>query len=180
MKLYIDTTNQFIIFVLINNDRIINSKIINTNRNQSEKFIDELDLFLKSNNTNIDSIQDFFFANGPGSFTGIRVGLSFAKALLVSKKVNIYTINTLHTLVDNFVDSESIIDARGGKYYYVKVLNNKFNKPQLLEKSDVILENKNINTYENSISKIPDNVLHLIENEIYSLDISSLYVKEAF
>lgn len=175
MNLFIDTTGSYLIMIIFNK-KIIDEKIIITNNNQAEIFIDELNSFLKSNNLDLINIENFFFAKGPGSFTGIRVGLTFAKALKASGFKHIYTINSLQLLLTN--NSKAIIDARGKRYYYQELNDNIYSNPQII--TEDIIDFNSVNTYEKNLLNIKDNLLKLIELNEYSDDLNPLYLKEAF
>jgi tRNA threonylcarbamoyladenosine biosynthesis protein TsaB len=178
MNIFIDTSNSYIIFVVFDDDNVIVSKTIKTNRNQAEIFFDEYENFLKEDNLKIDDFNAFYFGAGPGSFTGIRVGLSIAKALKVSGHDNVYTINSLYLLVDDYQNSKVAIDARGNKSYYLELQDEKETKYGLFNNDDLNLEKAK--TYDNSLSKIPDNVIKAINHGKYSEKIESVYLKKAF
>ena len=178
MNLFVDTTNSYIILALFN-DRLIAQTIVETNKNQSEIFFNVLDSFLVENNTAINNIENYYFAAGPGSFTGIRVGLSFAKALLCSGKKNVFTISSLDMLFDNYHNSKAIIDARGDKYY-LKEINNGVFGPVKLVSCDEINNPDEYCSYANSCAQIPFNVVELVKLKKYSSTIDSIYVKDAF
>lgn len=173
MNLFVDTTSKYLIFVLFDKE-IIDQNFLQTNNNQAEIFLDELDHFLKKNKCSIENIDNFYFAQGPGSFTGIRVALSFAKALKVSGYPNIYTINSLHLLINNY-DDQAIIDARGNKSYYY---NNK-TKEMAIYPNDELIES-NYLTYDNNHLNIPLNLLRIVNEKLYSSKIEATYIKEAF
>ncbi|MDL2211495.1 tRNA (adenosine(37)-N6)-threonylcarbamoyltransferase complex dimerization subunit type 1 TsaB [Erysipelotrichaceae bacterium OttesenSCG-928-M19] len=178
MNLYIDTSSSYLIFSLFDK-KVKDYHLIETNKNQSEIFIESLNTFLNNNNITLKDINNFFFARGPGSFTGIRVGLTFAKALKSSGYNNIYTISSLEVLMNDFSYSQAIIDARGQKYYYQEVKNEVFSQPKIIETASIT----NLNdycTYENSLTKIIENVVELVKIERYSSDIYSEYIKDAF
>lgn len=175
MNLFIDTTGTYLIMILFN-EKIIAEKITETHNNQAEIFIDDLNDFLNDNQLSLKDIEKFFFAKGPGSFTGIRVGLTFAKALRSSGFNNVYTINSLQLLLAN--NSKAIIDARGQRYYYQELIDNIYSKPQIIEAQ--LIEINNMNTYENSLNEIKTNLLHLVKEEEYTDDLNPLYLKEAF
>jgi len=50
-------------------------------QNQSEELLSEVDLLLKKNGINKKSIDKLVVISGPGSYTGLRVGISTANAL---------------------------------------------------------------------------------------------------
>ncbi len=59
------------------------------------KFLD--DLLLKTG-FQIDDIKGIILTTGPGSFTGLRIGMSFAKAFSLSKNIELKGINSLYAL----------------------------------------------------------------------------------
>ena len=80
------------------------------------KYIDEILKELKLNPNDIDNI---LVVNGPGSFTGLRIGVSIAKTYAYLLKKNVYQISSLRALalsIDNNIVI-SIIDAKKNKYY---------------------------------------------------------------
>lgn len=173
MKLFVDTTSKYLIFILFT-DKIIDTAFIETSNNQAEIFLDDLDAFLKTNNLTLNEITEFYFASGPGSFTGIRVALSFAKALKVSGFTNIFTINSLHLLI-NEPDDKSLIDARGKKSYFY---DNTTKQMGLFLNDD--LADYDYLTYDNNYENIPNNVLRLVKEGLFTPDIKAIYIKEAF
>jgi len=177
MNLFVDTSNKYILLSLFD-EEVHDYKIIEANRNQAEIFVPSLNTFLHENNQSIETIDHFYFTKGPGSFTGVRVGLTYAKALKVSGYNNIHTINTLYTLLDSIENAQSIIDARGQKYYYQSVIDGVFQQPQLIAYDQVDLDK--VNTYENTLQQIPSNLVELVNNHLYDDDLDILYIKEAF
>jgi tRNA threonylcarbamoyl adenosine modification protein YeaZ len=178
MNLYVDTSNAFIIFVLFNQDNIFRERIIKSNRNQSEIFVDEISNFLLENDLYLKDIDNFFFAKGPGSFTGVRVGLSYAKALKVSGYNNIYTINSLYSLIDIDQNMDAYIDARGNKSYYIKSQNSTFSDSNIIDNEEINFEQ--CQSYETALSLIPNNIRKIYNNKLYDDNLDILYLKQAF
>jgi tRNA threonylcarbamoyladenosine biosynthesis protein TsaB len=71
--------------------------------------------------TRARSIERVAVVIGPGSFTGLRIGLSFAKGLHAAGGMDIVPIDSLHLLALPFLDSYervcALIDARRGEVY---------------------------------------------------------------
>ncbi len=95
------------------------------------------DLKLKLNSINVILLN-----RGPGSFTGLRVGIAFAKALSFSFGAKVLTMTTPELLafeaggVGDFVYKE---DAQNSEYYFAVLKDLKFTvEPHLLRKSDQI------------------------------------------
>ena len=63
---------------------------------------------LTGNGYNISSLDSIAVSSGPGSYTGLRVGLSTAKGLCYALKIPLITINTLEIMA--FSAKEQAID----------------------------------------------------------------------
>ncbi|AGJ90573.1 tRNA (adenosine(37)-N6)-threonylcarbamoyltransferase complex dimerization subunit type 1 TsaB [Mycoplasma putrefaciens] len=129
MNLFIDTTNWKLIFILERDNKIIDYLIIKDNKKISDIAIDQLKLFLYKNNLTIKDVGSFYLTKGPGSYTGVRVGLTIVKTLkTLNNNIKVYLINSLlFQAGKNKV--LSLLDARSNKYYlavydHFKVLEN--------------------------------------------------------
>ena len=89
-SLYINTSNQLLEICFKNNDKIVDF-ISDGKKSQSEEIIDAISSTL--NGTKISDL-DFIVVNvGPGSFTGIRLGLSVIKGFLIATNTSVICIN---------------------------------------------------------------------------------------
>ncbi len=89
----------------------------------SETLMPMIDYALKSVKMDISDIDLYAVSQGPGSFTGIRIGVSAIKALAYATNKKVYGINTLKALAYNLSCMESIkivpiMDARRSQVYY--------------------------------------------------------------
>jgi len=81
MILYIDTSKPETKIALFENGRVLAEKVWLSVKNQSEELLSEINkIILKENKTKSD-IFKIVVVTGPGSYTGLRVGLSTANAL---------------------------------------------------------------------------------------------------
>jgi tRNA threonylcarbamoyl adenosine modification protein YeaZ len=80
-----------------------------------------IDEALKNVKADKKDLQAIFVTNGPGSFTGIRIGLATAKGLCIGLRIPIYYTDTLTLLATNVYGTErnilAIIDARMNEAY---------------------------------------------------------------
>lgn len=87
----------------------------------SEMLLPTIDYVLKSTKTAIQDVDAFALAQGPGSFTSLRIGMSVVKGLALKNKVPIIPIPTLDGLASNLSYSHllicPLIDARKGEVY---------------------------------------------------------------
>ena len=87
----------------------------------SEMLIPTIDYVLRSTKISIHDVDAFALAQGPGSFTALRIGMSVVKGLALKNKVPIIPIPTLDGLAHNLSYSNllicPLIDARKGEVY---------------------------------------------------------------
>ncbi len=75
--------------------------------NHSEELISLVDKLLAKHSLAMSDIKELVIATGPGSFVGIRVGITFVKALsLVYPNLNIYAPNWLEILLEKNREAE--------------------------------------------------------------------------
>lgn len=68
----------------------------------SERLMPQIDTGLRQSKLSLDDIDLICVATGPGSFTGIRIGLATAKGLCMGKQIPLFAVNTLELLAYNF------------------------------------------------------------------------------
>ena len=100
----------------------------NVGQNTSSKLMPTVEEAFKKSNIKPRDIDKVFVVNGPGSFTGIRVGLTVCKTLSWTLKIPVVPISSLEVMASGFDENViSLIDARRGYVYaggYDKDLNN--------------------------------------------------------
>lgn len=129
ISLFIDTSTNHLIVGLYENEKNIFLDNENTTNDLSSKVLPTLKNALEESNLSLNKIDKLYVVNGPGSFTGIRVGVTIAKTLAYSLNKKIYPISELMLLSTTQTDKNyivPIIDARRGYVYgaiYDKNLN---------------------------------------------------------
>jgi tRNA threonylcarbamoyladenosine biosynthesis protein TsaB len=88
--------------------------IENTQSNQHSDFIHQaLALLMKRNQMSLNQISHLVVDQGPGSFTGVRVGVTVAKTLGYSLNIRLYTLSSLHALKKKQDPSSSLYALNG-------------------------------------------------------------------
>lgn len=115
------STSSNIASVAISKDtECIKELNINNNKTHSETLIPLINELLNETNIKLQDIDLIACDNGPGSFTGIRIGISTVKAIAESLNVPVIAVSSLEGLAYNIHDSEcicSLIDARNNQVY---------------------------------------------------------------
>ena len=143
--LAIDTSTTHSSCAVMDNNNIVGDFSINQSMSHNEILLVMVDEMLKKLNIDIEDIDLFVAVTGPGSFTGIRIGVTVVKALAMALNKPIVAVNTLEALSFGvFSDKKKIplIDARGERVYYgvYEGVNNKNIIPPALLTIDELLE----------------------------------------
>tara|TARA_B100001250_G_C19462394_1_gene640804 strand:+ start:125 stop:502 length:378 start_codon:yes stop_codon:yes gene_type:complete len=87
-NLIIDAANDKIVFLIITDNKSYTTTYANSREN-FDKFMSLLLIFLKKNKTNLDDIKRIFVNRGPGKFSGVRISIATAKAISLSKNITL-------------------------------------------------------------------------------------------
>ena len=112
----IDTSSNVASAAVIDDDNIIAEYTLNLKKTHSQLLMPMIDSMLKSCECDIKDIDLFAVSVGPGSFTGLRIGIATAKGLAHACGKKIVPVGTLAALAYNLPYAEHIIvpimDAR--------------------------------------------------------------------
>lgn len=106
---------------LVEDDKIIAEQYLNTRHTHSETLLPMISGMLKSAGVELRDVEKIAVSTGPGSFTGLRIGISTAKGLADAVGKKCVAVSTLETIAYNFVGVDGIIcacvDARCKQVY---------------------------------------------------------------
>ncbi len=123
MSFYIDTCADEIILALVKN-KIVDIYREKNDTDLSTRIMSLIDNLFKKNNITPNDITKIYIVNGPGSFTGIRVGVTIAKLMGFCLNIPLIKISKLEVLSSACEGySIPVIDARRG-YVFGAVYNN--------------------------------------------------------
>lgn len=161
--LVFDTCFNKSYIVLREDDKILSNKTINSNDKNyhSAYLIPEIRNILKENNILIKDLDALGVNIGPGSFTGIRAGITIARVLAQQtdiKLVGVASLDILAKLNTNNTATLVITDARKNKVYLALYnqdglciiqpkLEDKENINKYITDNTVIITDKSINAY---------------------------------
>lgn len=119
--LSIDTSNQAMGVALLNDDVLIGEMVTNIKRNHSVQLMPAINQLMRETGMTPDDLDKIAVAKGPGSFTGVRIGLATAKAMAWSLQIPIVGVSSLEVLAYQGYLSNMLIspffDARRGNIY---------------------------------------------------------------
>lgn len=128
ISLFVDTALSYIRIALFKDDKLLDFINEKCEKNMSSLFdVRVRDLFQR-NCLSLNDVNKIYTVTGPGSFTGIRVGMTFSKVLAMSLGIKITPISELQVLASSVSYGlvAPMIDARRGYVYagiYDKDLN---------------------------------------------------------
>ena len=118
--LFIDTSSFFVSIGIIDDNKILSLYQDEVRDDMSSKIMPIISESFDSVAFSIKDIDKIMVVNGPGSFTGVRIGVTIAKVLAWSLKKELISISSLEYLATSKVDSKYVIpmiDARRGYVY---------------------------------------------------------------
>ena len=132
--LAIDTSSAICATALLEDNSIIDENNLDDGKTHSENLMPLIDEILKRNNLKLDDIDLIACCPGPGSFTGIRIGVSTVKPFAEVLNIKIASVTSLESLARNVECDEdqvivSLIDARNNQVY-AGIFDNNYNQKE--------------------------------------------------
>ena len=169
ISLFLDSSDKKVIVALLSGGKLIDSIIEENDNHLSEKFLPMIERIIAKNQLQIDNIDAIYVINGPGSFTGVRVGVTTAKVMAWGLKKRIIPISELALLATTLTNKKYIvpyIDARRNAVYagiYDKNLNSVMadayiSIDDLMKKIDHIEDVEFVSYYNNIEHTIEPNI----------------------
>ena len=119
--LAVDTSAVCASVAVTENGKILSESSINTGLTHSRTLMPMIDSVLKNGEISLDSIDLFACSVGPGSFTGIRIGVAAIKGLCDAHSKKCVPVSTLEALAYNLrgrhCTAVSVMDARCNQVY---------------------------------------------------------------
>ena len=151
--LYIDTSSSYLYTAIVENEKLISEIKEEFGQSLSEVALPKIASMFEKTNLEAKDINKIIVVDGPGSFTGIRIGITIAKVYAWSLNIPITTITSLEAMALSS-DEEKVhvpmINARRG-YVYTAIYDKDYNellKPQHIRLEDLQEKLQTIDEYE--------------------------------
>ncbi|ATH94496.1 tRNA (adenosine(37)-N6)-threonylcarbamoyltransferase complex dimerization subunit type 1 TsaB [Bacillus glycinifermentans] len=119
--LAIDTSNLTLGVALVRNGKVIAEHISHLKKNHSVRAMPAIDELLQECGLEPSDLSKIAVAKGPGSYTGVRIGVTIAKTLAWSLNIPVASVSSLEVLAANGHFFSGVIcplfDARRGQVY---------------------------------------------------------------
>ncbi len=128
ISLFLNTSVDFLSVAIVKDDVVLDSFYTKLNNDLSKITLSVIDDMLNRLSISKKDIERIVCVNGPGSFTGLRIGVTIAKVWAYSLNIDIVGVSSLYVLATG-VEGDyivPIIDARRG-YVYAGIYDKNYN-----------------------------------------------------
>lgn len=191
--LFIDTSISYPTISLINDNKILFEFHNEIKSDMSSRILPIIKDALSNNNLSLNSVDKIFVVTGPGSFTGVRIGVTIAKTIAWALNKKIIPLSSLEYIASINTDKKYVvpmIDARRNNVF-AGIYDNELNivKKDCLINLDDLLKEINDDEYEllsydsinNSVTPKPDVIKvinkHLNDKSVNPHEIKPNYLK---
>ncbi|MDR0125936.1 MULTISPECIES: tRNA (adenosine(37)-N6)-threonylcarbamoyltransferase complex dimerization subunit type 1 TsaB [Bacillus] len=119
--LALDTSNHTLGIALVRDNTVIGESITYLKKNHSVRAMPTVEALMKECGVAPSELSKIVVAKGPGSYTGVRIGVTIAKTLAWTLSIPISAVSSLETLAANgqYFDGwiSPLFDARRGQVY---------------------------------------------------------------
>ncbi len=125
--LALDSTAKTSTVAVLENDILLGQYSVNIQNTHSETLLPMVKSILESLNLTNDDIDAYAASEGPGSFTGVRIGVATIKGLAFSRNKPCVGVSTIEALAQNLEGVSGVVcpimNARRGQVYTGAFLN---------------------------------------------------------
>ena len=107
--LSVDSSSKVATVAILKDDVLLGEYILNDKREHSVILMPLIETLLKECNLTIDDIDGYVVSKGPGSFTGLRIGMATVKGMSFGNNKPYISISSLDALAYNLISFNGII-----------------------------------------------------------------------
>lgn len=116
--LAIDTATECVSIALLKGEAVLAKQTSFMDRGQGEALIPMIQNLLQNAGLTVSDIGSLAVSVGPGSFTGVRIGLAAARGMALALQVPIRGVTTLQAMVQKTCGKVlAVLDTKRGDYY---------------------------------------------------------------
>ena len=156
ISLFLNTSSNYLNVSLIKDNKEMDSLYKKLDKDLSREALFELSNLLEKNGLVPDDVDEIVCVRGPGSFTGLRVGVTISKVFTHFLNKKLYSVSSLEVMATTKRDDiiVPLIDARRG-YVYGAIFDKEYNvlmKEQYIKYEELIEKVKFFNKSTTFIS----------------------------
>jgi len=119
-RLVIDTATKYLYIGLFQDESCLSSYYQAGENDHSEKLMSEIEVIFAKHQLKIRDVDEIIIGVGPGSYTGLRIGVVVAKMFAWNNDIPVKTISSLALIASSYNGSKNIlaeVDARRGNSF---------------------------------------------------------------
>lgn len=173
--LSIDTSSSNCATALLEDNKLIDENSLNNGKTHSENLMPLIDELLKRNSIELKEIGLISVSVGPGSFTGIRIGIASIKPIAEVYHINVAGVTSLETLAridESDRNKICLIDCKNNQVYFA-VFDKDYNLIEDYKADEISSIIEIMKKYKNSVAIGDGALLHeeLIKENIEGIEI---------
>lgn len=107
--LSIDSSSLVTTVALLKDEHVLGEYTLNFKREHSVILMEKVEMLLKDCEIDINDVDGFVVSKGPGSFTGLRIGMATVKGLSMGSNKPYVSISSLDALANSLLTFDGII-----------------------------------------------------------------------
>lgn len=119
--LSIDSSSVTASVAITENDKILSEKFINNGLTHSQTLMPMVEEAINESDVDLKNIDLFAITNGPGSFTGVRIGIACVKGMADALSKKCVAVSTLEAIAEPLKNQDviacAVMDARCNQVY---------------------------------------------------------------
>ncbi len=182
--LAVDTAWDSMVVALSVDSKIYSETSLDGAKKHNSLILPMIDRLLDKAGIKISEVDNFAAVVGPGSFTGIRIGVSTVNALAFACNKNSVAINALEEIAYYCADKEfyTAIDCRHNCYYYGKFNGGFDNMVSMGEISATELDEAKCRVLKKTLPSDPNALIEIVKSKIAKGEtgaLAPLYLKKS-
>ena len=178
ISLFLDTSSSYLTLAILKDGKELKSLYEYLDKDMSKETLNKIKIMMDSLNLKPNDVSNIIVVTGPGSYTGLRVGVTIAKTYAWGLHKNLYSVSSLRTLATTISLKNTyivpIIDARRG-YFFAGIYDEEYN--EVLKDTYIKYEDlkEKLDTLNKPYKFVTTSKVEGIESIIYKPNIENLF-----
>lgn len=178
ISLFLDTSSSYLTLAILKDGKELKSLYEYLDKDMSKETLNKIKIMMDSLNLKPNDVSNIIVVTGPGSYTGLRVGVTIAKTYAWGLHKNLYSVSSLRTLATTISLENTyivpIIDARRG-YFFAGIYDEEYN--EVLKDTYIKYEDlkEKLDTLDKPYKFVTTSKVEGIESIIYKPNIENLF-----
>ncbi len=171
MNIIIDTSNKDLFISIVNQGKTIKYELLENLSKKADELPKVFTRIMEGYKTK--DIDSFYITIGPGSFTGARTALVFARSICQVTGASLYTTSSIQMIAGPNKEKEVYIDARSNMSYFGVV-----KQGRLVQDISLVDFKESTKQYYEKVISNPEEYFTLFSHQKDILEVKPLYIKE--